>query len=119
MADPTINPGKVTRPIQLLAAWLSGLILVNGSLLTAATHLGDPTWAPAALVIASILNVPLFLVCLFLLQTKFRPEMQEDIYYARYLERRVSEQTGKTELIDITAQANRHEQFTSIDMSWD
>lgn len=41
---------------------------------------------PAVLVIASVVNVPLFLICIFLLQTKFRPQMQEDLYYSKYLE---------------------------------
>ncbi len=39
-----------------------------------------------ALVIASIINVPLFLMAIFLLQTKFRPELQEDSYYSKYLD---------------------------------
>lgn len=86
MSNQNIEPPKITKPIQLLAAWLAGLILINGSFLATATSLSTPTWAPAALVVASILNVPLFLACLFLLQTKFRPEMQEDAYYAKYLE---------------------------------
>lgn len=38
------------------------------------------------LVIASVVNVPVFIFALFLLQTKFRPQMQEDSYYAKYLE---------------------------------
>lgn len=91
MSNQNIEPPKITKPIQLLAAWLAGLILINGSFLATATSLSTPTWAPAALVVASILNVPLFLACLFLLQTKFRPEMQEDAYYAKYLE----QNTGK------------------------
>ena len=86
MSEQKIDPPKITKPIQLLAAWLVGLILINGSFLATATTLNTPTWAPAVLVVASILNVPLFLICLFLLQTKFRPEMQEDAYYAKYLE---------------------------------
>ena len=39
----------------------------------------------------------------FWLQTKFRPELQEDTYYSRYLEARISNQTGKPEVIDIRA----------------
>ena len=78
---------KVTKPIQLLAAWLVGLILIDTSFLTAAATIVKPTWAPALLVVAAVLNVPLFLICLFTLQTKFRPQMQEDTYYASYLEK--------------------------------
>lgn len=81
-----ITPQNVTKPIQLLAAWLVGLILVDGSFLTAAKILTSPSWLGASLVIAAIANVPLFLICIFVLQTRFRPEMQEDSFYARYLE---------------------------------
>lgn len=88
METQKIHPDKITKPIQLLAAWLVGLILVNGSFLTAASQLTAPCWLPPLLVIASMLNVPLFLASLFLLQTKFRPEMQEDTFYSKYLEKR-------------------------------
>lgn len=77
---------KVTKPIQLLAAWLTGLILIDAAFLTAANALSEPVWAKGFLIIAAIINVPLFLVSIFLLQTKFRPEMQEDSFYSKYLE---------------------------------
>lgn len=80
-----IEPHKVTKPIQLLASWLAGLILVNTGFLMAAASIQEPFWIRGALVIASIVNVPLFLFSIFLLQTKFRPEMQEDSYYHEYL----------------------------------
>lgn len=82
-----INPEKVTKPIQLLAAWLVGLILVNASFLLAAQQISQPDWASGLLVVAAVVNVPVFIGALFLLQTKFRPQMQEDSYYAQYLER--------------------------------
>jgi hypothetical protein len=53
------------------------------------------------LVIGAVLDVPIFLACLFMLQTKFRPEMQEDEFYWRYLEKRYSTETAKTELIEV------------------
>ncbi|MBU1355068.1 MAG: hypothetical protein KJ620_00690 [Candidatus Edwardsbacteria bacterium] len=83
-----ILPEKVTKPIQLLAAWLSGLIIVDGIYLFAAIQINSPSWASGLLVIASIINVPLFLLSIFMLQTKFRPEMQEDSYYSKYLEQK-------------------------------
>lgn len=100
MTQPGIQPSTVTKPIQLLAAWLAGLILVDGAFLTAASQISDPSWVPGALVIASISNVPVFLIFLFYLQTRFRPEMQEDSYYFKYLERKVSAQTDKVELVE-------------------
>lgn len=86
MTDHRINPEKVTKPIQLLAAWLVGLILVNASFLLAAQQITRPDWASSLLVIAAVVNVPIFIIALFLLQTKFRPQMQEDSYYAQYLQ---------------------------------
>ena len=77
---------KVTKPIQLLAAWLTGLIIIDASFLAAANTLAGPEWAIGFLIVAAVLNVPAFLVAIFLLQTKFRPEMQEDTFYAKYLE---------------------------------
>ena len=89
MDTQKIDASKITKPIQLLAAWLIGLIIVNGSFLAAAAKLSTPTWAPTLLVIACVMNVPLFLICIFLLQTKFRPEMQEDRYYSEYLSKQI------------------------------
>ncbi|WP_348946251.1 hypothetical protein ABHF33_06935 [Chitinibacter sp. FCG-7] len=86
MTDHKITPEKVTKPIQLLAAWLVGLITVNASFLLAAQQITKPDWATGALVIAAIVNVPVFIGALFLLQTKFRAQIQEDSYYAQYLE---------------------------------
>lgn len=106
MSDQRIIPSTVTKPIQLLAAWLVGLIAINGSFLAAASHITHPDWAPGVLVIAAVVDVPIFLACLFMLQTKFRPEMQEDEFYWKYLEKRYSVETAKTELIEVTAPAN-------------
>jgi len=85
MIQQQFQPEKITKPIQLLAAWLIGLIAVNGSFLLGAKQIVVPAWAPALLVIASVVNVPVFILALFLPQTKFRPQMQEDPYYAQYL----------------------------------
>jgi hypothetical protein len=88
-----------------LAAWLVGLILTNTGFLTAATKIESPSWASGVLVIAAIVNVPLFLTCLFLLQTRFRPELQEDVFYSRYLETRISAQTGKPEVVAVSGRS--------------
>jgi hypothetical protein len=90
MNQPTIEPHRITKPIQLLGAWLAGLAIINSTFLIAAARISAPTWLPAMLAIAAVANVPLFILSLFLLQTKFRPEMQEDAYYSRYLEQRYS-----------------------------
>ncbi|WP_318510359.1 hypothetical protein [Photobacterium leiognathi] len=97
MTKTNIAPEKVTKPIQLLAAWLAGLIIVDGSFLLTASKNGLEHWSSSALIIAAILNVPIFLASIFLLQTRFRPEMQEDEYYSKYLATRYSKETGKVE----------------------
>ncbi len=86
MTEQRINPEKITKPIQLLSAWLVGLIVVNASFLLAAQQISRPDWASSLLVISAVANVPVFILALFLLQTKFRPQMQEDSYYAQYLQ---------------------------------
>lgn len=104
MADQKIEPHRITKPIQLLAAWLVGLILTDSIFLTATLSLDAQSWERGALVIASIFNVPLFLGALFLLQTKFRPELQEDTYYHEY----ISKKSADILKIDKnTAQENR------------
>lgn len=60
--------------------------MVNASFLLGAQQITRPDWASALLVIAAVANVPIFILALFLLQTKFRPQMQEDSYYAQYLQ---------------------------------
>ncbi len=91
MSEPTIHPHKVTKPIQLVAAWLAGLVLVDAMFLAAATAISLENWTHQVLVIAAVLNVPLFLGAIFLLQTKFRAELQEDSFYSDYLSKRTSE----------------------------
>ena len=86
-----IEPHRITKPFQLLAAWLTGLVLVDGAFLWAAAEVDSPSWVSPLLAIAAVLNVPLFLFCIFRLQTKFRPEMQADEYYSRYLEQKQRE----------------------------
>ena len=107
MSNHKIAPEKVTRPIQLLAAWLTGLVIVNGAFLFSAIYISSPTWAAAVLVIAAVANVPLFLISIFLLQTKYRPEMQEDVYYSKYLEYKYVKQTVPSETPDVEAQIKK------------
>lgn len=106
-STPEIVAHKITKPIQLLAAWLAGLAVVNGSFLTAAGLLHSPAWLSGLLVIAAVINVPLFIFSLFLLQTKFRPEMQEDTYYSKYLERKYSTTSIQVKTVDTEKQIIR------------
>lgn len=95
MDKSNIKPETITKPIQLLAVWLLGLLLLVSGLLTAAATLKSPSWLPSFFSISAVAIIPLFLILIFLLQTRFRPEMQEDIYYSKYLNR----DTNKFEII--------------------
>jgi hypothetical protein len=103
-----IEAQRITKPIQLLAAWLVGLVLVNASFFTAAAALSEPWWLRVVLVVAAVLNVPIFLIAIFLLQTRFRPEMQEDTFYSRYLE---SQLTNKPQMPGEELSSIRRELF--------
>jgi hypothetical protein len=86
-AKNRIDPATVTRPVQLLAAWLVALIALEGTLLAGAHFISHALWLRAVLVIAAVVNIPLFIGLIFLLQTKFRAEIQEDTFYAEYRKR--------------------------------
>lgn len=81
MAANNINPETITKPLQLLAVWFIGLILIDTLFLTIATRIVKPEWASGTLVIASVVYVPLFVICLFLLQTRYRRELLADEGY--------------------------------------
>lgn len=87
MAKAQIEPHRITKPIQLLAVWMAGLVLLVSAFLTAAATITDPAWVPGLLTVAAVALVPLFIVLVFLMQTKFRPQLQEDAYYSKWLER--------------------------------
>lgn len=91
MSQNPIVPEKITKPIQLLGAWLAGLFAIDSCFLFAATKMVSGSIEAIALVIAAIFNVPIFLAAVFLLQTKFRPELQEDSYYSTYLSQKTNQ----------------------------
>ncbi|QOG03421.1 hypothetical protein [Flavobacterium sp. MDT1-60] len=97
MENHNIKPEKITKPIQLLAVWLIGLILIVSALLTAAGTIDQPSWLPAFFSISAVSIIPLFLALIFLLQTRFRPQMQEDEYYSKFLNTNTLEVIGNQE----------------------
>lgn len=90
MSDHKIQPERITKPIQLLAAWLAGLLAIDSCFLFAAARMDQGSWESGALTVAAIANVPLFLLAVFLLQTKYRPELQEDMYYSTYISQKTN-----------------------------
>jgi hypothetical protein len=101
MSEAKIQPSTITKPMQMLAAWLVGLLAIDSTFLLAATRMPSGSAEATALIWAAILNVPLFIVALFLLQTRFRPELQEDLYYSTY----ISQKTNET--LAVTRKANQ------------
>lgn len=85
-SESKIDAKNITRPFQLLASWLVALIVLDSTFLIAASTIQKPQWASEILVISAIVNVPIFLIFMFLLQTRFRPEMQGDEYYSSYIQ---------------------------------
>ncbi len=80
-----IEAHKITKPIQLMAVWFIALLLVDSIFLAAAAKINEPAWISLALVVSAIMFVPLFLAGVFLMQTVFRKELQEDQYYSEWL----------------------------------
>ena len=121
-----IEPHKVTKPIQLLAAWLVGLIVVDGCFLLSAIKIDAGNWERSALILAAIANVPIFLAALFLLQTKFRPELQEDMYYSQYLDKRTDkvikltkQEVQDARLLDLKSNISKLNQLLEVSKSSD
>jgi hypothetical protein len=85
MDEQKIEPHKITRPIQLMAVWFVALILIDSELFTAATLIKEPNWVPPLLVISAICFILIFIGGIFLMQTVFRKELQDDPYYSKWL----------------------------------
>ena len=82
MAGAQLDPGKVRKPIQLLAVMVAGLVLLVGLFLTAAAKVEKPSWAAGLLLITAVTIVPIFVGIVMLMWTKFRVHLQDDHYYA-------------------------------------
>jgi predicted signal transduction protein with EAL and GGDEF domain len=82
MADHQIRPEGIASPIQLLAAALVFVIVLDGSFLGLAAAIERPTWAAGLLTIAAVVNVPVVLGLVFMLQTRYRRRMLSDREYA-------------------------------------
>lgn len=85
MNQSKIVPEKITHPMQLMAAWFVMLVLLVTILLGAAFNISEPTWAAGYLVISATILIVLVLLCVFLMLTKFRPNLQDSEKYAVWL----------------------------------
>lgn len=82
-----IEAHKITKPIQLMAVWFVALLLIDSAFLMAAAKITIPAWLPPTLAISAIVFVPLFLAGVFMMQTVFRKELQDDPFYSEWLKR--------------------------------
>ncbi|MBV9068475.1 MAG: tetratricopeptide repeat protein [Acidobacteria bacterium] len=83
MPRPRIDPGQITRPTQLAAAWFVVMLVLVTTFIAGAALIPKPSWVAPLLVIAAVVTVPSFATVVFLLQTKYRRELQHDAIYAR------------------------------------
>lgn len=70
-----------------MAVWFIALLLIDSLFLTAAAKIVTPPWISPMLAISAMVFVPLFLLGVFLMQTVFRKELQDDKYYSECLKR--------------------------------
>lgn len=70
-AEPQVADQKRPASIRFPVAWLLGLVVVDAVFLWAAGGIQQPSWGSAVLLIAAVINVPLFLGTLLLLRAKF------------------------------------------------
>jgi len=87
MNNQKIEAHLITKPIQLMAVWFIALVVLDSAFLSTACLISEPTWIRPTIVIFAILFVPIFIVGIFLMQTVFRKELQDDKYYSEYLKR--------------------------------
>ena len=78
MGNQRINAEKIAAPFQLLAAVMVFIVLLDGSFLSAAAVLEHPAWLAMALTVAAIVYPLLFLIGVYVLQTRYRPHLMDD-----------------------------------------
>lgn len=99
MADGKIQPDKVKSPIQLLAACLIFVGIVESAFMTGAEEAHDPKWAPGLFVVASVVIPFVIVAIIFRLYTKYRAELLGDKEYLKLAEKADSEAKQLKELL--------------------
>ena len=87
---PRFSPERIKRPSQLTAALITGIVLINITLLTVAASLGDSPRTRLVIIAGDMLITLTGLGGAFRLQSRYRPEMQDDEHYFRYMERKIA-----------------------------
>ncbi len=92
----SLNPKDINQPIQLLGASLIGAVFLVGEFLFASTMSQSQimAWVFAA---AAVLIFPAILYFIFILQTKYRIELQGDYFFNEAMKRTYKEESNKAE----------------------
>jgi hypothetical protein len=115
MDNHKIEPHRITKPIQLMAVWFVTLLLIDSSLLAAAKFIKEPSWIPPFLVISAVALVPFFVGGVFLMQTVFRKELQEDPFYAQWLTMKVARGETTAQIAAAASENSRTKQRTLME----
>lgn len=83
LSNQRIDPGQVLTPTQLLAAVLVLLVVSVPAFIAGAATTTSPHWVPALFAIAAVLDVPLALLFVYRLLTKYRQQITSDAVYER------------------------------------
>ena len=118
MSNTRIEPHKITKPFQLLAVWMAGLVILVGTFVSGAVLIEAPAWLPPMLCVGAFIIVITFIILMFIMQTKFRPQLQEDPYYADYL-RRQNEEFKDFNPENITVTSAKKSVSAKKDESWE
>lgn len=116
--EPRIEPHKITKPIQLLAVWLAALVLLFGAFLAGSRLVADPPWLRPVFGIAAVAIVPSFMLLIFVMQTRYRSELQDDSYYAEFL-RRQNEELRDFHPENISKGSSRNSHTETKDETWE
>lgn len=87
MALNTIEPHKITRPIQLLSGFMVGLGAFAAALLAIAANIENSAWLPVYLFTSAIALVSVFGPLFFWVLVRYRGELQDDSHYAELRKR--------------------------------
>ncbi|MBI2912331.1 MAG: hypothetical protein HYY03_00240 [Chloroflexi bacterium] len=90
MSQPKIEPHRITKAIQLPGFWLASLVALVVAFIVGALNT-EELWLKVIFGIAAVGVIPPVGLAVFLLQTKYRPELQDDPYYLEYKRRQETE----------------------------
>lgn len=100
MTRQQIDPGTVVTPTQLLAAVLVLVLGALGGLITGASVVTSPAWLPPMFGVCAVVIVPLALVFVFVLLTRYRTNLVNDELFTRTIAQASSSAEQLTHSLD-------------------